>query len=474
MKPRSIFYGRTVFYLVVATVFNVMCIKSSAQVSAVCTDPTNFIYGLTGSGAIYPINVNTGACGAATKNTTYSGNSPSSANGLGYNASNGIFYYFKRNNTSSPKEFVSFNPALNIVTILASCPLTNDIHTGCVSVTGTGYYTIDIMGNLAYYNISTNSWTVITSSFTDQFGNNVTTVIQNQNAGDITIDGWGNLWIVTSSATNFGVYRLQAPIPTTPVASLTLTRRLDPATPTPTGNMIAGIAFNPTGQIYLATKNDNRLYILENNMTTTFRGTFSVGDVGNDLTSCSFPLAVLPLVWKDFNAILKRNNQVDLTWEVVEYDTGRFHVETSPDGSNWKTIQTIESKNVMGADAAQLYNFTYTSPVTGRLHFRIRQTSNMGRETVSEIKSVMIHADKKEILVYPIPARENINIINEELEEGLAKEVALFDLSGKLLCRKILKKGDNSLSLQSVNKGIYILKILGSNQNIRTIKIVKQ
>lgn len=50
----------------------------------------------------------------------------------------------------------------------------------------------------------------------------------------------------------------------------------------------------------------------------------------------------------------------------------------------------------------------------------------------------------------------------------------LYDLPGHLVRRRNLQKGDNAISLQLMNKGIYILKILGSNQNIRTIKIVKQ
>jgi hypothetical protein len=63
-------------------------INTTAQISLVCTDPSNIIYGLTGNGLIYEINLNTAATGSTIKNGTYSGNSPNSSNVLGYNYKN--------------------------------------------------------------------------------------------------------------------------------------------------------------------------------------------------------------------------------------------------------------------------------------------------------------------------------------------------------------------------------------------------
>ncbi|NJO24634.1 MAG: hypothetical protein HC867_00870 [Bacteroidia bacterium] len=222
---------------------NIIAITGKTQISDVCTDPTNFIYGLKANGEIYPININTAQVGTVVKNNSYSGNSPSSANGLGYNYLDGKFYYFKRNYGSSPQEFVSFNPSTNTVTILASSTITDDIHTGSISVTGTGYYTIDVQGTVHYYNISTNTWTFITSTIVDQFGNDVDAVIRSQSAGDMAIDGLGNIWLLTASNTNYGLYKFIANLPTTPVASITVRQMIAPTASTPTGQSFAGIAF---------------------------------------------------------------------------------------------------------------------------------------------------------------------------------------------------------------------------------------
>src|SRR5580700_7592900 len=107
---------------------------SQAQI---CLDPVNIVYGMTNAGVIYPINVNTGAAGSAI-NPAYPGNAPSSSNAIGYNSHNGNFYYFKRNYGASPQEFVSFSPATNTYTILASSPVTGTVNSGCVTTDGKG------------------------------------------------------------------------------------------------------------------------------------------------------------------------------------------------------------------------------------------------------------------------------------------------------------------------------------------------
>ena len=359
--------------------------KSMAQI---CASPSTVIYGLTSDGAIYPINVSNASSGTVVKNTTYSGNSAKSANGLAYNSTNGKFYYFKRNVTSSPQEFVSYDPSTATVSILASSTCNNDIHTGSVTANGLYYYTIDINANLNVYDIVNNKWTKITSSFIDQNANNVSTVIQNQSAGDIAFDGNGNLWIVTSSSSNFGVYILPAPLPKTSVASVTVTKKVDPSASTPSGNMIAGIAFNPTGQIFMSTKNDDRLYRLENNLSFTYLGTFSVSDLGNDLTSCSFPLGVLPVTWVDFTASPIGKNKVELTWKIAEDYYKGFYVQYSSDGAAWNDLGYVEIKD---DDAVgQKYFFTHNSPVTGKNYYRISARSKTGKEDISPIRTVMM------------------------------------------------------------------------------------
>ncbi|MBL0337506.1 MAG: T9SS type A sorting domain-containing protein [Chitinophagaceae bacterium] len=433
-----------------------------------CQDPSAVIYGLTNNGAIYPITVSNASVGTTVKSSSYSGNSANSSNGLGYNATNGKFYYFKRDVSSSPQEFVSFDPGTNSVSILATSTCGNTVHTGCVTANGKAYYTIDVDGNLNFYNIITNTWTFITSSFKDQFGNNVTNVIQNQSAGDIAFDGNGNLWIVTSSTSKYALYKLPSPMPTTAQASVTVTRLIDPNTNTPTGNSIAGIAFNPQGQIFLGTLGDNKLYRLENNFSTTFLGNFSVAGVGNDLTSCAFPLGVLPVSWVGFDAALQENGKVDLNWSVAEESYTVYYVEYSQDGNNWQTLSTVSGTG--NGSGIRQYRYVHQSPVAGANHYRIRMKDQTSQVLYSSIKMVDVKSRQGGISVWPNPTADVLHIQSA----GAGGQVKIMDMSGRLMLKKQIIPGEQGLSVQSLQKGVYMLQFTGADGLIQSKTFIRQ
>src|SRR5436190_7579139 len=228
------------------------------SVAQVCSSPAGIVYGMDNSGGIFPINTSTAVVGVRV-NPPYPGNSPAASNAIGYNPGNGRFYYFKRNADQTPQEFVSFNPTTNTYTILANCPTTNNIRTGCVNAQGTGYYCIDAAAGLYFYRFTSNTWKFITSTFIDQFGINVSAIMAARSSGDIAIDGWGDLWFLCSSTTEYGLYYFRGSLPVNPVASLNIIQKVAPTTPTPTGNNFAGIGISPTGQIYLSQSGD-KLY----------------------------------------------------------------------------------------------------------------------------------------------------------------------------------------------------------------------
>lgn len=473
MKLKTTLKCENSFVILLTALCAITFQHASAQISTVCTDPDNIIYGLTGNGEIREINVNTAATGTVVKNNSYTGNSPSKANGMGYNYVDGKFYYFKRNVGSSPNEFVSFHPATGTVTMLATTTCAAEVHTGCVSSSGTGYYTIDTDGNLNYYNITTNSWTFITSTIVDQNGNDVDAVVRSQNAGDMSIDGWGNIWLVTSSNSNYGLYRFPANLPTTPVASFTVTRVIDPSSTTPTGQSFAGIAFNPTGQIYMATKNGNRLYRLENTLSLTFVGTLGTSDLGNDLTSCSFPYKILPVLWKEFSATLAKNNQITLSWEVYEQNNQGYFVEQSLDGLSWNSLGFVSAEN--NPNDLSEYSFTTMGTSSGNIYFRLRTTDKTGRNGYSDVRMLtMPKSNNQLIAVWPNPARENIQVSNLAEEGTPFQKARLFDLNGQILIEKQLQPGLNTISLSTLKTGTYVLSMVATNGTIQTQKIIKQ
>lgn len=244
-----------------------------------CGDPS-IVWGLgSTTGSIYPVTTGTVTVGTAI-NPAYTGNAISAPNSIGYNPVNGKFYYFKR--VGFPLEFISFDPATNNYQMLAA-PLVSSVR-GAVNVSGTGFYSLD--ATLSYYNIASNTWTAITGVFIDQNGNDVSSLLSTQGSGDIAFDGNGNLWLVTSSAGPYTVFKINAPLPTTAVASIPVTRVASGTIGTVT---IGGVGFSTAGELFM--QSTTNLYKLNNDFTVTTVGAISSGNI-QDLTSCAFPLSV--------------------------------------------------------------------------------------------------------------------------------------------------------------------------------------
>lgn len=145
------------------------------------------------------MDVNTGAVGAALFNvTTLTTGSPAeNSNGMGYNTTNGKFYYFWRSAALAAPfhEFVSYDPATATLTNLSLAGFmsatTRKVRSGCVNNTGTGYYCFDAGGgavppSLYYFDIAAavNPWTQITSVFKNG-ATDVSANFKNLNSGDM-------------------------------------------------------------------------------------------------------------------------------------------------------------------------------------------------------------------------------------------------------------------------------------------------
>jgi hypothetical protein len=440
------------------------CLVNTAK-SQVCSSPSTVIYSLSNAGGIYPITVSNGNVGSIVNSTSYG--SSTSANGIGYNTNNGLFYYFQVA-ISGAKTFVSYNPATNTYKTLASSSISATINRGCVNFNGTGYYGLDNNGNLYYYDISGDSWTLICSSFKDQFGNTVSSVFSTENSGDIAIDGYGNLWICASNGSKWALYELPAPLPTTNVLSLTV-QQIVALTSTPAGLGFVGIAFDPTGNIYMGTTTD--LYELQNTTTLVHMGTFSQTGICGDLTSCSYPYAILPVSWENFSVTSQSNKSVSVSWEVSEQiNNSGYYVEHSTDGANWDKLDFITNKNSNEQTIA--YNFNDNNPSAGKNYYRVCQVDIDGKESYSEIKSVNIDNNGvlNTITLWPNPARDAVKIQNN-ISGAIAR---IYSQSGSVVSEVRLQSGTNTINISNLSFGAYIVNIKDANGKSYNQKFIKE
>jgi hypothetical protein len=435
----------------------------------VCADPLNIIYGLQQNGSVVPINVNTQIVDSTLTGTGSAGypGSTNDANAIGLDIQTETFYYFQQNADNS-QQFVSFNSATNQYTALAVSPIRGGVVKGCVTADGTGYYCIDGDGDVCYYNIAGNSWTVISSNLKDQFNNNLGGTFSSLGSGDIAIDGLGNLWIVVSNPTQWGLYELKAPLPVNPVATLQLTEMIAPTQTTPAGTQFAGIAYNATGQIYLSTGND--LYLLQNDLSITHIGTFSVAGSGADLTSCNYPIDILSLCWTNFTASLLHNNSVLLTWSVNQQTNNNgYNIEHSKDGKSWDVVGYQLNNQNKGTTN---YIFTHTSPVIGVNYYRIKRSGIDGKLSYSEVRKVNITGNNV-VSIWPVPADNIINIQARSNAIKISGKVIIFNSLGKMVATCLLHGGVNTIDISSLVGGNYIVHAIFSNGEIIKEKLLK-
>ena len=463
-------------YVTIALSFSLLTILESLKAQT-GSDATTLVYGLNSTGIIYPINTTTATRGAAL-NSTGTSNTPSgvsSPNGIGYASINSRFYYYWKNpSTTNPGTFVSFNPATKAYETLSTvnAPM-NPIRSGSVKADGK-YFCLDITGKIYSYTISTNTWKLFTDSLVDQDGNSVSAVIRTYNTGDMAFDGLGNLWIVVSGkpsgpASKIGLYKLSAPFSNTTVPLFTATRVISTTESTPDGYSALGIAFNGAGDIYISTSFN--LYLFDP-ATKAFTPKGSISDI-QDLASTSYPMNVMPVKWVGFNAEAGNKNQVLLTWEVTDQvDNKGFIAQYSSDQKKWDDVTFIDSKSSGGNN--EKYSYIYTGILYTENYFRIKQVDIDGKFSYSQVKSLrlskQVSSVERNIVIYPNPVRDVMNITNLESANYTAR---IVDMSGRVIKSFVMINGQNQVDVAGLKSGIYFISMNDMNGKVNSAKMVK-
>lgn len=173
----------------------------------------------------------------------------------------------------------------------------------------------------------------------------------------------------------------------------------------------------------------------------------------------SFPLGTLPVKLTKYEALVKYEKQVNLTWETAsETNNNYYTLSKSHDGKTFETVGTVKSKG----NGAHYETIDYR-PYQGVSYYKLSQTDLDGKTKELGIKSVKLESLKREsLLVYPNPIVNGVmNIIHTNLN-GL-QSIKMIDLSGKeVLNDKVnFNNGVASYKIDTklLVKGTYILKI---------------
>ena len=159
---------------------------------------------------------------------------------------------------------------------------------------------------------------------------------------------------------------------------------------------------------------------------------------------------------------------MQLDWQTAqEQDLLEYEIEQSRDAISFNKIATAAPYNLVAIN-----NYSITAlQGEGLSYYRLKIKETSGKISYSNIITLKMSCNVSATRVYPMPFSNTLTIV---LGEGEAKEVALFDVSGKLIKTTCTGSGQTiSLNGGGLAPGVYIICIKkkdGTNENVRVMK----
>jgi len=166
----------------------------------------------------------------------------------------------------------------------------------------------------------------------------------------------------------------------------------------------------------------------------------------------------LPIDLLSFEANLI-GEQVKLAWSTAsELDNHFFTIERSADGENWKDI--VQMNGAGTSNVLNTYAFWDNKPIRGVSYYRLAQTDIDGTKTYSQIRSV-VYGMSSDCIVFPNPTSENVTIL---YDQGF-NMIYMYNAMGQpVISQNIEGTLSSSLDISTLPKGLYFLRLVGTNQ----------
>lgn len=166
--------------------------------------------------------------------------------------------------------------------------------------------------------------------------------------------------------------------------------------------------------------------------------------------SCMF---VLPATLLYFRASVEQGDVVT-RWQVGSPEgTRAFVVERQQEGEGWKEVGRVAP-----AEGVDSYSATDRHLPAGSYLYRLKIVSASGAPLYSAQQRVVVAAGGP-LTVYPNPAKGTLYVV---WPERAAKDLRIYDLSGRLLLEKRIGRTNGPVVAQDVSflgEGVYILRI---------------
>ncbi|HXD76883.1 MAG TPA: T9SS type A sorting domain-containing protein [Puia sp.] len=179
-------------------------------------------------------------------------------------------------------------------------------------------------------------------------------------------------------------------------------------------------------------------------------------------------LFVLPVVLYDFNAELRNNKTVQLSWSASdEAQISNFEVQRSTDGVNFSPIGTLQA-----SVAETSYSLVDANPANGVNYYRLISHNNDGGSVYSAIKAVNLFRVTG-ISVFPVPATTTLNVSVGDAGTGVS--VRLISQTGQVLQSLTAAGGSQviSMNISGYPAGAYFVQVIGQNSVLQTTPVTK-
>ncbi len=230
-------------------------------------------------------------------------------------------------------------------------------------------------------------------------------------------------------------------------------------------------------RLYSGTTSNVASYLGSGNITFNYKATVNTAALGSDyyvltinsqnkldfhVTYSYCSNIVLKLNLKNFQAILKDKDNVQLSWASLnENKSNNYEIQISDNGISFKTIGTTPTKFADGASAEYDYQYHLDQSAGGKIYFRIKQTEGKSF-SYSDIRVINLGNDAfPGLRIYPNPIVNNLNL---EFDRPLSGEfkVELINQGGQVVYSTNTRLTNTpSLQIQIKNPpppGIYYLK----------------
>jgi hypothetical protein len=153
------------------------------------------------------------------------------------------------------------------------------------------------------------------------------------------------------------------------------------------------------------------------------------------------------------------NEGVNVNWVTSNHsNSSYFIVERSSDGLNWELVRTIPSEKE--SNKTHNYSIVDQDYKTGVNYYRLAEVSTKGEKTDYGVRLVDVSKGISfDWQIFPSPNNGRFAILIKDEMEGQAYEVVYLDVLGKEILKQKVYSGFNTIDLDFLASGAYVVKI---------------